>query len=532
VDNPKNTSIRKELFQSSIFLSCAVLIIFSIFLSTVFYYNEISNVRALIQQRNHAVTFFIDGYFTKIHNDVEILSSNWYVRHAMDLDQTSRQKILDLYQSFEDVDSDITHIYSGYQDGSLLINNYIPPVDYNPVIRPWYRAAVESQPDLSDGVPYQEIKSREWLISISRVLTDTDGNLTGVLAIDSFITAVADVLNHQYRRYKTSHSFVVKLDGEIIIHPDKSLLSGVIVDKPNIKIDFTQMEAAFDLNYNDVFKFAHYHRIDNIGWAIVTVVDKSEIIASIISKIVFIISVIAVVSMIIGWYLSSNLSKRIITPLLELKQRVTEITAGKNYNGSVYVYPNNEIGVIASDIEQLASNELHDKNVTLQNINRELELLSTTDQLTKLYNRRKMDHELEKELLRAQRYGHDFLLIMFDIDRFKNINDEYGHQMGDRVLEEIATLTRKTLRSTDIVSRWGGDEFLILCPGTTLVGAVTLVDNFHAGIANHQFFGGAEITISIGVCEFSGQKNVEELLSQVDKKLYEAKRQGRNMVVI
>ncbi len=230
--------------------------------------------------------------------------------------------------------------------------------------------------------------------------------------------------------------------------------------------------------------------------------------------------------------MSNNLSRRIVTPLEKLKQRVGDILTDNNGKDSTYIYPNNEIGSIAADIELLAGNELHDKNLTLQNINIELELLSTTDQLTGLFNRRKMDIELETERVRASRYKHTFSIIMFDIDWFKNINDSYGHQIGDKVLVEVATLTQTTLRTTDIVSRWGGDEFLILCPETNLKGVKTMTNNLYDAVANHHFTTDTAITISIGACEFSGNTNVEGMLRQVDKKLYEAKRKGRNQIVI
>ena len=195
-------------------------------------------------------------------------------------------------------------------------------------------------------------------------------------------------------------------------------------------------------------------------------------------------------------------------------------------------YPKNEIGTIATDIEQLTESELYDKNIELQTINKKLELLSTTDQLTKLFNRHKMNSELEKEWKRTMRYRNEFSIIMFDIDWFKKINDTYGHQAGDSVLEEISKLTKKILRSTDVVSRWGGEEFLVLCPETSLNAAQVLAIKLCSAIERYQFAVNVTVTISAGVCEFAMQKNIEELIKKVDEKLYEAKRQGRNTVVV
>ncbi|MCK5201219.1 MAG: GGDEF domain-containing protein, partial [Spirochaetales bacterium] len=175
--------------------------------------------------------------------------------------------------------------------------------------------------------------------------------------------------------------------------------------------------------------------------------------------------------------------------------------------------------------------ELYDKNIELQTINKKLELLSTTDQLTKLFNRHKMNSELEKEWKRTMRYRNEFSIIMFDIDWFKKINDTYGHPAGDSVLEELSLLTRKTLRSTDIISRWGGEEFLVLCPEIKLDRARALAVKLCSAVENHRVTVGVAITISVGLCEFGREKNLEDLIKKVDEKLYDAKHQGRNTVV-
>ena len=241
--------------------------------------------------------------------------------------------------------------------------------------------------------------------------------------------------------------------------------------------------------------------------------------------------IIGFVAILLAWFLSTSLSKQFIIPLIKLKKRVNAIIAGDYERGFVYEYPNNEIGIIATDIEQLAENELYDKNLELQHINKKLELLSTTDQLTKLLNRHKMNSELKKEWERAVRYENKFSLIMFDIDWFKKINDTYGHQAGDSVLYEMAQLMKKTLRSTDIISRWGGEEFLVLCPEIDLNGAKVLANKLCSTIENYRFTINTTVTISAGVYEFNEQKSIENMIKNADEKLYEAKRQGRNTVV-
>jgi diguanylate cyclase (GGDEF)-like protein len=525
------STIRKELFRSSIVLSCAIIIIFSILSSSILYYSGITSAYSVIRQRNQAINYFIAGYFTKISNAVQFLATNKKIQNAPSLGADAHLDILHLYKSLEIVDPDINYIYSGYKNGSLLINNYTPPEGYNPTTRPWYQAAIEAAPGISNGLPYKEIKTKEWLVSISKVLIDVKNEINGVISIDCSIDTVGNLLKESGLEYESSYSFAVKPDGKILIHHENSFLTRTILDITNSPVTFDKKTGEFNYKLNDTGKLAYYSRIDEIGWIIVTVVDKREIIKPIILQILVSVLTIGVVAVLLAWFLSASLSKRFIVPLIELKKRVNAIITGDCDRVPAYDYPNNEIGTIASDIEQFTENELYDRNIELQTINKKLELLSTTDQLTKLSNRHKMNSELGKEWKRATRYKNKFSLIMFDIDWFKKINDTYGHQAGDSVLREIARLTENTLRSTDITSRWGGEEFLVLCPGTSLSGARELAIKLCSTIENYKFSVESTITISAGLCEFDEHSGIEDMIKEADMKLYEAKRQGRNTVV-
>ncbi len=530
--NAIKTSIRHELFKNSVVLSVAILIVFGVLLSSILYFSELANAKALIRQRNQAVTYFIDGYFTKFSNSINFLSSNPNIINATNLSNLEMDKIRSLYQSLQSADVDINYIYSGYTDGSLLINNYVPPAQFDSTTRPWYKAAVKVQPDLSGGIPYQEIKSKEWLISISKILKSKNGNINGVVAIDCSMDTIANLLQQDDGYYKSSHSFATNTHGEIIIHNNNSHIGHKINDRFNTSVDINKIAGQFIFTDDGTRKLAYFTKVNQVGWVIITVVDLSEVLRPIIIKIIGAISTIAALATLLCWILSTSLSKRIITPLEELKLRVGNILTSNTNVSSKYSYPNNEIGTIAADIEELAEQKLYKKNQQLQNINQELILLSTTDQLTNLFNRRKMDSELESELMRSKRYNQPFSIIMFDIDWFKTINDSFGHQTGDQVLIDIATILRTTLRSSDIVSRWGGDEFMILCPQTNQNGAVTMAENIRVAIANYNFKINQYITISIGVSVFSDQASVADMLKEVDKKLYAAKHQGRNTVIV
>ena len=186
--------------------------------------------------------------------------------------------------------------------------------------------------------------------------------------------------------------------------------------------------------------------------------------------------------------------------------------------------------VWAHKVKRLNS-EISQAYSLLEEKNRELERLSTINQLTGLYNRHKLDMELKAEIERANRYGRTFSLIMFDIDWFKSVNDNFGHPAGDRVLKAIADIIRNRVRTTDIAGRWGGEEFLLICPETAPTGAVELAEHIRTDIEQHDFSLGQTITISAGIAMFQHQETVEQLIHRVDQHLYAAKARGKNQVV-
>ncbi len=161
-----------------------------------------------------------------------------------------------------------------------------------------------------------------------------------------------------------------------------------------------------------------------------------------------------------------------------------------------------------------------------------LEKLSVTDQLTGLKNRRYFDDHFAIERKRAKRYNKTLSLIMIDIDHFKKINDAYGHQVGDAVLQAFSRLLQENVRETDIISRWGGEEFIILLPATSLENAMMAAQKIQSAVNSYRFPDVGNITASFGVSNVELNSNSNrESMNQADQALYEAKKQGRNRVV-
>jgi diguanylate cyclase (GGDEF)-like protein/PAS domain S-box-containing protein len=165
-------------------------------------------------------------------------------------------------------------------------------------------------------------------------------------------------------------------------------------------------------------------------------------------------------------------------------------------------------------------------------LEKEIIKLSITDKMTQLYNRLKLDEVLEKELNRSKRTNLSFAVIMMDIDYFKSINDTYGHQVGDKVLIEMASLLKKNIRATDIVGRWGGEEFLMILPATDIRGGEIIAEKLRLIIEGYSFVDGLNITSSFGVAVYDSDLSFDSIISRADIALYNAKESGRSRVCI
>lgn len=171
------------------------------------------------------------------------------------------------------------------------------------------------------------------------------------------------------------------------------------------------------------------------------------------------------------------------------------------------------------------------KKFELETINKALYKQASIDGLTGIFNRQKFESRLKQEQEKALRYNRPLTMIMFDLDDFKQINDNHGHLAGDRVLVEITDLVNTTLRESDIFARWGGEEFIILSPETSLDGGRQLAKKLLELINEKEFSVRQQISASFGVTEFDREDDMESLVRRTDNAMLEAKRHGKNRII-
>ncbi len=174
-----------------------------------------------------------------------------------------------------------------------------------------------------------------------------------------------------------------------------------------------------------------------------------------------------------------------------------------------------------------------------EQLRRRFEQLSNVDELTSLHNRRFFFPEAEAMLARATRYRHPFSLMLIDIDRFKHVNDRFGHATGDRVLRDVASELKRQIREGDVIARFGGEEFVVALANTEIEGAIQLAERIRHSVAALDWSGTGEalsVTISLGLTALAGRSRgshrelLEELLREADRAMYQSKSRGRNQV--
>ena len=191
---------------------------------------------------------------------------------------------------------------------------------------------------------------------------------------------------------------------------------------------------------------------------------------------------------------------------------------------------NAELSTRLGELDE-ARQDAEEANRGLQQALLELEKAASTDRLTGAWNRRRFEESILPEIALAHRLRRPVALIMLDLDHFKRVNDTHGHGVGDMVLVDTTKVIRLHLRASDALIRWGGEEFLVMAPGTREDGALALAEKLRAAVATYAFPGVGQVTMSLGVSEYAVGEGLSDWIERTDQALYLAKHQGRNRVV-
>ncbi|WP_152055289.1 sensor domain-containing diguanylate cyclase [Aliarcobacter butzleri] len=417
-----------------------------------------------------------------------------------------------------------------------LTSSKIEDNSYDPRNRPWYQSAILNENTIKTA-PYKYSHIDNIGITYAKDV-DKSKNVVGIdVLTQDFTTLYKKHINQDF-----INVVIFQEDGLVLSssNKDNSLFEKFFEKNKNIN-DYKELKVV-DINKKEyITKIVQLDTLNKQEY-IVIFADYEKITEPYLSqtfKLLLTFIIIALLMFPIMIYLSGI----IIKPIYNLVKQSIKIKNRKYNDVSQIESPILEIALLSASFENMAQsinsyqNSLEDKvkqrTEELLAKNEELLKLSITDNLTKLYNRVKLDKSLQDEINRSQRYNTNFSIILLDIDYFKKVNDNFGHQIGDEVLIESAQVLSKNIRNVDILGRWGGEEFLVICPETKIEDAIKVASHINAAIKLHKFTTYPNtVTISLGVATFSKYiKNVDDIILNADKALYQAKEEGRDKVI-
>lgn len=417
-----------------------------------------------------------------------------------------------------------------------LTSSRVEENNYDPRNRPWYESAILNENTIKTP-PYRYSHINNVGITYAK---DVDKS-KNVVAID-VLTQDFTTLYKKHINQDFINVVIFQEDGLVLSssNKDNSLFEKFFEKNKNIN-DYKELKVV-DINKKEyITKIVQLDTLNKQEY-IVIFADYEKITEPYLAqtfKLLLTFIIIAFLMFPIMIYLSGI----IIKPIYNLVKQSIKIKNRKYNDVSQIESPILEIALLSASFENMAQsingyqNSLEEKvkqrTEELLVKNAELLRLSITDNLTKLYNRVKLDKSLQEEMNRSLRYNTNFSIILLDIDYFKKVNDNFGHQVGDEVLIESAQVLSKNIRNVDILGRWGGEEFLVICPETKIEDAIKVASHINAAIKLHKFTTYPNtVTMSLGVASFNKDiKNVDDIILNADKALYQAKEEGRDRVI-
>jgi diguanylate cyclase (GGDEF)-like protein len=377
------------------------------------------------------------------------------------------------------------------------------------------QALLEKRPLISK--PYTAITDR-LIILVSVPVWSDQGDYLGFIGGTVYLRE-NNILENVLGKHPndSSYVYVVDEDGNLIYHPDsKRIGENVYVNKVVMKVLGGENGEGEVINTLGIKMLAGYSFINSSGWGVISQTPKSEINQIIFSMVFdslsFMVPLVIISVLLALWGIQS-----VVKPLRVLANYAQQIKNNQYVDKPKISDKYYEIHELKKTIF-MAVDFFKDRLISLENE-------ANIDPLTKLYNRRMLEHTLNKYKVARKKFS----LILFDIDHFKSINDKYGHSVGDEVLIQIADIIKSNTKEKDKCIRYGGEEFLIILPDIELDEAGKISERIRKLVESSKSPIEENITISLGVSAYPITSNdINELLIKTDKALYASKESGRN----
>ena len=393
------------------------------------------------------------------------------------------------------------------------------PSYYDPTVRPWYVGALNS-PDYYLSEVFIHAGTREPIVTISKKL-EIDGKEIGVLTALLDLSVISKTLS-EYKIGENGSFFIVDKNNKMLIGSDRDKEKFSYIDD----MDLNNLKThEFEKNTPEGTIIYHIYKLKDLDATLVGVVYEKGLHAplyklkNIVTIILFtVIIIISIILFIFGKFFDKSLDR--------LSYIVNSISNG-NYTKNIdkltdMIGEKSELKIIKEAI----------KNMNYEIVKREVELkyISETDPLTDICNRRAIISFIEIEIQRAKNFESDYTIIMFDLDKFKRLNDKFGHLFGDEVLREVCKTVSNNIKDTDKFGRYGGEEFLIILPDTAFSEGIEVAERLRKKIEGMTWKNDVVVTVSMGVIRNMKADTLDLSLERVDNLLYKAKNNGRNRI--
>ncbi|UUV20016.1 sensor domain-containing diguanylate cyclase (plasmid) [Fusobacteria bacterium ZRK30] len=523
-------NIKRKIFTLIFFTAIIPILIISTITFSIFSkkLNDVENQK--IELLNQAIEKNINK---EIYTSIEMLKyiSDIYSKKHIGFkgikvqvnDEIRLKRMLYHMKNISKLEKTIKFIAFGTADKEMMFDNLTESqnllADYDPTTRPWYMGALKSKGVYLSDV-FNHIGTGNPIVTLSKKVV-SNGNVVGVLV------AMVDFshLSEDISKYKIGSS------GSFFI-VDKN--NNILIDGGDNKKNFSYI-SKMDLFAKDHFEFIkttllgprvyHSKKIKGSNLLLIGSAYEKDLNSTILKLRTYIVQVV-ILTIIFILVTLSILNISFDNSLNRLTYIIESISRGnysKNFDKLTKIIDEkNEFNFIKKAIQKMSYEIIKREN--------ELIYISETDQLTSCYNRRAIISFIEKEIEQSKFFDLSFSLIMFDLDKFKKVNDTFGHLFGDAVLKDISKVILKDIKSTDVFGRYGGEEFLILLPNTGLPEGTIIAERLRKNIEKLTWEYDIVITISVGVVKNLKNDNLDIILERVDNLLYKAKHNGRNRV--
>ncbi len=484
-------------------------------LGSIYYLHMERSLQHELQQRLLATNqqlqhTFIEPYLTELERQFNLIYDQALVEDFSAAGLRHKERYLQEWALYKGVMADLDSAYVGTARGDFLIYPRPEvPADYDPRTRPWYQLASQQAGKLVWTDPYQgygELHD-QLMISLARALTDQQGKVQAVLAIDVVLAPFSAQLNKQP---DAGYQMIINQSGKVLAYPDPAWLLKAM-PSPHWLSRFGKAEGIF-LD-PETQQFVAYRRLPHWNWVLISVQPAASVQAVVASASLNVLGVVVLASVL--YVLLALVWARNFRRMLDEISAV--IRASRLQPDDVPRGGMRELRRVYAELAEV-SKDYH-----------EVRQQANMDKLTGLYNRRFFDERLQHLLLEQQ----PFCLAMLDLDNFKRVNDTYGHHTGDVVLKRVSALGNQLLGDHGWVCRYGGEELTVLLVKSDIPFCLMLLEQFRIGVTLLDWREpGLSLTFSGGLVASAPGLDAKGLLQIVDAEVYRAKRDGKNRLYL